>query len=107
MKENNYIEPHDKKDYISIKGATIDDKMFYNGSCFILISYWTFHDNMCINNTIRLVVNNDTIIHDEYGRRNSFCDLKINMIVDVDISVFMTMSIPPQAIAYRVIIQCN
>lgn len=51
---------------------------------------------------IRFVVNDRTVIRDQEGRRINLSDLSPGQMVKVEHAEFMTMSIPPQTVAYRI-----
>lgn len=52
--------------------------------------------------TLVLVVNSDTMIMDEKGRRVPVRDLTVGMVINASVSSAMTRSIPPQTTAFRI-----
>jgi len=54
-----------------------------------------------------LIVSQDTIIRDQFGQNLSLRDLRESMVIDAEFSSAMTMSIPPQARAFRIIVKRN
>ena len=55
-----------------------------------------------INDQMRFVVTNETVILDRNGRRISLRELRPGQLVEVTHAEFQTASIPPQSTAYRV-----
>ena len=53
---------------------------------------------------IRFVVNNRTEIFNRRGNRLGLKDLRPGQMIRVDHADFMTMSIPPQTVAYRILV---
>lgn len=87
---------------INITDAIIEEINFDNRVAFVTVSY-----RECINcrrndQSVRLVVGNDTVILDERGRRIPVGELRTGMIINADISSAMTRSIPPQATAFMI-----
>lgn len=101
----NTIENCNGVECIKIRRASIDKIMLYRDNYFVTISYRTYDDGgMSFINIVRLVVSCTTVIIDRFGRRKCPSDLQVGMLIDVNHSVFMTMSLPPQAVAYRIVI---
>lgn len=70
-------------------------------------TFATIRFNDCIGcvgstDTVRLVVNRDTIIRDERGRNIRPNELERGMTIDASFSSAMTRSIPPQAQAFLI-----
>lgn len=85
---------------INVSDAIIDSVDF--GNRFITISY-----DECINcvqseQTVRLIISDDTMIFDERGNTISERELRPGMTVNVAFSSAMTRSIPPQAAAIMI-----
>lgn len=92
-------------DVISILDATIERIFTNENSRYITISYITADQySMIHKNFITLVVGPDTLILNPFGESVSFDSLRPKLFVDVDLSAAMTFSIPPQAKAFRIIV---
>ncbi len=90
---------------ISILDATIERIFTSENSRYITISYITADQySMIHKNFITLVVTPDTIILNPFGESVSVDSLRPNLFVDVDLSAAMTFSIPPQARAFKIIV---
>lgn len=87
---------------ISITDAVINDINFDNRVTFVTVSYPDCVECRRNEQTVRLVVNRDTVIRDERGRRIPVTDLRTGMTINADISSAMTRSIPPQATAFMI-----
>lgn len=75
------------------------------GTGYVTISYVVVGpNNMLRNNIVTLVVDPNTIILSPFGESFSFNDLRVGMIVDVDFSSKMTKSIPPQSVAFKIVV---
>ena len=85
---------------------SIIEEMFINyRTGNITISYGNMGDSNTFHiNLVTLIINQDTIIKDRFGRDLALRDLKEGMIVNAEFSSAMTKSIPPQARAYRIIV---
>lgn len=102
---NNLVENCNGIDCIKVRAAVIDEITYYRDNYLVTVSYWTLNeDDTAYVNTVRLVVSPDTVITDTFGRRKCARDLKESIVIDVDYSIYMTMSIPPQVVAYRIVI---
>lgn len=62
-------------------------------------------NNMIKMEVIVLVVSAQTIIQDHRGNRMRFSQLRVGMRIDAKVSSRRTMSIPPQAQAYQIIVR--
>lgn len=87
---------------IRVFSAVIQNISRERNATFVTIAY-----NNCIgcatsSGTVRLVVNRDTVIHDERGRDMRAGELERGMTVDANFSSAMTRSIPPQAQAFYI-----
>lgn len=85
-----------------ISNGIIENIRFENANAFVTLSY-----SDCINcqrteQTIVLVVGNQTVILDENGNRIPVRDLRAGMTVNATISSAMTRSIPPQSSAFMI-----
>lgn len=94
--------PIPNRDVIRVFSARIEEITRDRNTTFVTISY---HD--CIGcarpeDLVRLVVNKNTIIHDERGRTIRANELERGMTVDASFSSAMTRSIPPQAQAFLI-----
>ncbi|MCM1498674.1 MAG: hypothetical protein NC124_09435 [Clostridium sp.] len=94
--------PIPNRDIIRVFSARIEEITRDRNTTLVTISY-----NDCIGcarpeDLIRLVVDRNTIIHDERGRNIRVDDLERGMTVDAVFSSAMTRSIPPQAQAFLI-----
>lgn len=92
--------PASNRNVIRVFSALIQEVTRERDTTFVTIAY-----NDCIgcdraSGTVRLVVNQDTVIHDERGRNIRAGELRRGMTVDANFSSAMTRSIPPQAQAF-------
>lgn len=94
--------PSPGRDRIRVFSAVIEDISRDRNGTLVTITY-----NDCIGcarpeDQVRLVVNRDTVIHDERGRNVPASELQRGMIVNATFSSAMTRSIPPQAQAFSI-----
>lgn len=94
--------PAPGRDRIRVFSAMIEDISRDRNGTLVTITY-----NDCIGcarpeDQVRLVVNRDTVIHDERGRNVPASELQRGMIVNATFSSAMTRSIPPQAQAFSI-----
>ncbi|MDE5863294.1 MAG: hypothetical protein K2H34_02990 [Lachnospiraceae bacterium] len=94
--------PIPNRDTIRVFSARIEEITRDRNTTLVTISY-----NDCIGcarpeDLVRLVVDRNTIIHDERGRNIRANELERGMIVDATFSSAMTRSIPPQAQAFLI-----
>ena len=87
---------------IHISDGRIEDINTENGTTFVTISYTN-----CINcqnpgQSVRLVVENSTLILGENGNRIPVASLRTGMLVNAVFSSVMTRSIPPQSSAFLI-----
>lgn len=92
--------PQPNRNVIRVFSAVIEDIFRDRNTTFVTISY-----SDCVGcggapDSVRLVVNQDTDIYNERGRRIRVGELERGMIVDASFSSAMTRSIPPQAQAF-------
>ncbi|MCH5252914.1 MAG: hypothetical protein J1F22_08060 [Lachnospiraceae bacterium] len=102
MDFNNNLPPFPvpNRNVIQVFSAVIEEVSRERNTTFVTISY-----NNCIGCTgatdsVRLVVNQDTVIHDERGRNIRANELERGMTINARFSSAMTRSIPPQAQAF-------
>ncbi|KAB1436024.1 hypothetical protein [Candidatus Galacturonibacter soehngenii] len=62
-------------------------------------------NNVLQNELLKLIVNPNTEIINEFAEPLNLCDLKKGMYLDASFSSAMTMSIPPQARAFQMIVR--
>ena len=92
--------PTPNRNMVRVFSAIIREISRERNTTFVTISY-----NNCIGcggsaGSVRLVVNQDTVIQDERGRNIRAGELERGMAVDASFSSAMTRSIPPQAQAF-------
>lgn len=80
--------------------AVIDEIVRERNTTFVTISYHTCSGCSRLSDTVRLVVNQNTDIFDEWGQKILANELRRGMTVDASFSSAMTRSIPPQSQAY-------
>ncbi len=92
---------------ISVINALIKGVMVISPtSGYVTIMYSGISDNgMRTMNTVRLNVNEDTVILDQFGQSLLIQDLEVGMMVAAEFSAVMTRSIPPQSNAYSIIVR--
>lgn len=73
-----------------------------NGS--VLVSYNVETSNkMTKKEMLKLIVNRNTMIMNDFAEPIKLCDLEVGMYIDASFSAAMTMSIPPQSRAFQII----
>ncbi len=92
--DNNFV--------INVFNASIDDIFSDQGNHFVTISYTECV--RCVNNVNRvtLIVDNNTLIIDQWGNTITANRLRRGMNINASFSAVMTRSIPPQALAYTI-----
>ena len=90
--------PGSNRNVIRVFSAIIESVFRERNTTYITISYNNCAG--CARQAVRLVVNQDTIIHDERGRNMRASELERGMTVDANFSSAMTRSVPPQAQAF-------
>lgn len=88
--------------FITISRGRIEDITTDNRNTLITVSYSQGRSNNRMDERIRMVVNNRTLIFDEFGNTISPSELTQNMTIDAVVSSVMTRSIPPQTTAYAI-----
>jgi hypothetical protein len=86
----------------NITNAIIENISSSNRTLYITISYDECVDCNRIEQTLRLVADNNTRITDEKGRPIPATQLREGMTINTTVSSAMTRSIPPQATAIRI-----
>jgi hypothetical protein len=94
---------------IRVEDATIEEISTSNQCGYVTITYGMLGElNRIHLQVVNLIVRRNTIIRDQFGRNLQFGDLREGMLVNVEFSSAMTMSIPPQSNAFRItVIKCN
>lgn len=74
----------------------------------VLVSYnIEASNNMLQKEFLTLIINRNTEILNEFAEPMNLCDLEKGMYLDAFFSSAMTMSIPPQARAFQIIVRSN
>jgi len=93
------------RNLMTAENAIIENINIADRTVYVTISYGVLGDFNVINmELVRLVIDRDTVILDQFGRPMSSRELREGMRVDVIFSAAMTRSIPPQARAYSIIV---
>lgn len=87
---------------IYISNGLIDNVTTDNRNRLVTVSYSNRPNSNRREQTVRLVVNNRTLIFDEFGNTVPTSELVRGMIINAAFSSAMTRSIPPQANAYMI-----
>lgn len=89
-----------------IENGFIEDIVTSPQANLVTVSYPVPQRNNLIKmEIIVLVVSSQTVIQDHRGNRMRFHELRVGMRIDANVSSRMTMSIPPQAQAYQIIVR--
>lgn len=94
--------PIPNRDAIRVFSARIEEITRDRNTTFVTISYRDCIGCARPEDLVRLVVDRNTIIHDERGRNILANELERGMTVDASFSSAMTRSIPPQAQAFLI-----
>lgn len=95
-------------DVVRIQDALIEEIFRINRTYYVTISYGVMSNfSMIFIELVTLIISEDTIIRDHFGQNLTIRDLREGMIIDADISSAMTLSIPPQARAFRITVKSN
>jgi len=95
--------PSRNNDVIRVNDAIIEEISMNNRIGYVTIAYGVMGDFRITHmNLVVLIVSENTIIRDRFGRNLAFRNLRKGMIVDAEFSTVMTMSIPPQSNAFRI-----
>lgn len=87
---------------INITNGMIDDVTTERNTTFVTVTYADRTDGIRPNQTVKLIINNNTIILNENGNSVPVSALRTGMTVNATISSAMTRSIPPQATAFLI-----
>lgn len=87
---------------INISDALIENISFDNNTAFVTVSYRDCANCRIPNQTVRLVVGNNTLIFDERGNTIPVRSLRTGMLVNAAFSSAMTRGIPPQSSAFMI-----
>ena len=96
------FSPH--RNVINVFDAVIDEIRPNRGSTLVTITFQDCPTCHGPEQTVTLVVNQDTIIRNERGNSVKENDLREGMIINASFSATMTRSIPPQSQAYLIVI---
>jgi len=88
--------------FVTISRGRIENITRDNRNTLITVSYSQGRNPNRIDQRIRIVVSNRTLIFDEFGNTIQASELTRDMIIDAVVSSAMTRSIPPQANAYAI-----
>lgn len=94
--------PAPDRNVIRVFSAVIEEISRERNTTLVTISYRNCAGCASPSGTVRLVVNQDTVIRDENGRNMRAGELERGMTVDASFSSTMTRSIPPQAQAFSI-----
>ena len=94
--------PAPDRNVIRVFSAVIEEISRERNTTLVTISYRNCAGCASPSGTVRLVVNQDTVIRDESGRNMRAGELERGMTVDASFSSTMTRSIPPQAQAFSI-----
>ncbi|MFA9466105.1 MAG: hypothetical protein ACERKN_17635 [Velocimicrobium sp.] len=98
----------DSRNIIRVEDAFIEEILTNNRTCYVTISYGVMDDFSRIHmELLTLIVNQNTVIRNQFGQNLSCRELREGMIIDAEFSSAMTRSIPPQANAYRIIVKAS
>lgn len=89
-------------DVIHVFSVVIKEITRDRNTTFITIPYNDCPKCSRSENLVRLVINRDTVIHDERGRTVRANELEQGMTINASFSSAMTRSIPPQAQAFLI-----
>lgn len=97
------------RNVIRVFSATIEEISRDRNATLVTIVYRDCIGCIGSSDVVRLVVNQETAIHDERGRNIRASELRRGMTVDATFSSAMTRSLPPQAQAFviRIIGRAN
>lgn len=87
---------------IHITNGMIDDITTEGNTTFVTVTYRERRNSASRQQTVKLIVNNSTILLDENGNPIPIGRLRVGMTVNATISSAMTRSIPPQATAFLI-----
>lgn len=99
------IQIINEKTVPSIENATIEDINIRNNN--ITVIYDVVHDNKIYEETIILLVDNNTVIRNEFEKTIAITDLKVGMLINAKHSEAVTLGIPPTAKAHSIYVVDN
>lgn len=88
--------------FVTINRGRIENITNDNRNILVTVAYSRGAGRDRIDDRLRMVVNNRTILLDEFGNRIRASELTRDMIINAIVSSSMTRSIPPQATAYAI-----
>lgn len=88
--------------FVTINRGRIENITNDNRNTLITVAYTRGQSRDRIDERLRIVVNNRTLIFDEFGNTIRPSELTRDMIINAVVSSAMTRSIPPQATAYTI-----
>lgn len=88
--------------FVTINRGRIENITNDNRNTLITVAYSRGQGRDRMDERIRMVVNNQTLIFDEFGNTIRPSELTRDMIINAIVSSSMTRSIPPQATAYAI-----
>ena len=88
--------------FVTINRGRIENITSDNRNTLITVAYARGRGRNQIDERLRMVVNNQTLIFDEFGNTIRPSELTRDMIINAVVSSAMTRSIPPQATAYAI-----
>lgn len=90
---------------ITVENALIEEIFTRNRTGFVTISYGIMGRNRMVQKqVVTLIIGESTAIWDQFGNPTRFRNLNVGMVVNVRFSSNMTRSIPPQAMAFSIVI---
>ena len=94
------IEVVDNKQTVLIENATIDNVDLRNDR--ITVTYEEKFKNKVYEETMILLIDNNTIIKDSKGKSIGLKDLEVGMTIDAKHALSATLSMPPMSLAYSI-----
>lgn len=92
--------------YIYAEDALIENISIDNGIGYVTISYGSMGEsNMISMGIVILIVSENTVIREQFGRQLTMWDLREGMTIDAIFSAAMTRSYPPQSNAYSIVVK--
>ena len=88
--------------FVTINRGRIENITDDNRNTLVTVAYARGQGRDRIDDRLRMVVNNRTLIFDEFGNTIRTSDLTRDMIINAVVSSTMTRSMPPQTNAYAI-----
>ncbi len=88
--------------FVTINRGRIENITNDNRNLLITVAYTRNQGRNQMDESLRLVINNRTLVFDEFGNALPPAELTRDMIINAIVSSSMTRSIPPQATAYAI-----